>query len=120
MDDREINREARKQKRLERLRCNEPRCGMCGEADDRTLEAHHIAGRKHDAMTVVLCRNCHRKVSDDQKDHPSFKDGTDSTLHAIGSFLLGLADILRIAVEKLYEFGRELIARAKVMTGEPQ
>jgi hypothetical protein len=112
MDDKELSREARKQRRLEKLGTNQPRCGACGECDDRTLEAHHVAGRKNDPATVIVCRNCHRKVSDDQQDHPAFDKAADPMLQAIGHFLLGLADLLRLAIEKLSEFGHALIERA--------
>jgi hypothetical protein len=108
----EFARDRRKQKRLERLGTNDPRCGMCGEADDRALELHHVAGRRQDDTMVILCRNCHRKVTDDQKDHPEFNKGSEPMLSSIGHFLLGLADMLRIIVDKLYEFGRALIAAA--------
>jgi hypothetical protein len=114
MDDKELAREARKQRRLETLGTNEPRCGACGEGDDRTLEAHHVAGRKCDPSTVIMCRNCHRKVTDDQEDHPSFDKAADPMLQAIGHFLLGLADLLRLAIEKLSEFGHALIERASI------
>ena len=112
MDDKELAREARNQRRLETLGTSEPRCGTCGERDNRTLEAHHVAGRKSDPATVIVCRNCHRKVSDDQKDHPAFDPAADPMLQAIGHFLLGLADLLRLAIEKLSEFGHALIERA--------
>lgn len=112
MTDNEINREIRKQRRLERLGSNAPICGTCGEADDRTLELHHVAGRKHDDATTIICRNCHRKVSDDQKDHPACPASADQMLHSIGLFLLGLAELLRLAVEKLVEYGNSLIVRA--------
>ena len=118
MTDDEHERERRKQDRLERLGTNEPRCGMCGEADDRTLERHHVAGRKHDDATVILCRNCHRKVTDDQKDHPKTTSNSEPTLTSIGHFLLGLADMLRIIVDKLYEFGRTLIELANRKRGD--
>jgi len=45
-------------------------CPFCGEDDPRCAEDHHIAGRKYDDMTVRVCRNCHRKLSDMQRDHP--------------------------------------------------
>ena len=112
MDDKELAREARRQRRLETFGTNEPRCGSCGEDDDRVLEAHHVAGRRCDASTVIICRNCHRRVSDDQEDHPSFDERADPMLQAIGHFLLGLADLLRLAIEKLSEFGHALIERA--------
>lgn len=117
MTDKELARETRKQRRLEKLRSNSPLCGTCGEADDRALERHHVAGRKFDPATMVICRNCHRKVTDDQKDHPAFKAGGDSPLHAIGLFLLGLADLLELVIDKLSEFGLALIERAAPQTG---
>lgn len=112
MNDDEYEQERRKQRRLEKLGTTHPRCGMCGEADDRALELHHVAGRKHDDVTVILCRNCHRKVSDNQKDHPAIITQADPMLAIIGSFLLGLADMLNIIVAKLCEFGLALIARS--------
>lgn len=108
----ELAKEARKQNRLERFGTNDPRCGVCGEADDRILEAHHVAGRRHDDITVLVCRNCHGKVSDDQRDYPAFDPDADAFLCAVGGFLLGLAALLRLIVEKLIEFGNELIERA--------
>lgn len=109
----EIARETRKQRRLEILRTNTPRCGTCGEDRWQCIERHHPSGRKQDAETTVLeCRNCHRVLSDDQRDHPEAGYGADAMLELIGHFMLGLADMLRIIIEKLYEFGRALIERA--------
>lgn len=114
MDKTELAREIRKQRRLEKLGTHNPRCGTCGESRWQCLEQHHTAGRKYDPDTVVLeCRNCHRVVSDNQLDHPAFDAAADPMLQAIGHFLLGLADLLKIVIEKLVEFGLILIDRAK-------
>lgn len=112
MTDNNLARETRKQRRLEILGTNAPRCGICGESDWRCMELHHIADHGRDDATVCICRNCHRKVSDDQRDHPPFNPNADTVLDSIGHFLLGLADMLRIIVERLYAFGRSLIERA--------
>lgn len=114
MNEDELRREVRKQRRLEKLGTNEPRCGMCGENDWRTFDQHHVADHDRDETTVLACANCHRKITDDQKDHPPLSKTADSVLDAIGHFLLGLADMLRIILPKLREFGLALIARAKV------
>jgi hypothetical protein len=108
----ELARETRKQRRLEVLGTNEPKCAMCGERDWRCIELHHPSDYARDEATVLTCRNCHRKVSDDQKDHPSFNPTADATLDNIGHFLLGLADMLKIIFERLYVFGLALIERA--------
>lgn len=113
MNDTDRERERRKQLRLEKLGTNTPSCGMCGETDWRCLELHHVAGGGRDPVTVIICVNCHRKVSDDQKDHPASAEATDPLLDRIGHFLLGLADMLRLIVETLGEFGRALIDRAE-------
>lgn len=118
MTDKELAREIRKQRRLEKLGTNSPSCGTCGENDDRALEAHHVAGRNHDPATVIVCRNCHRKASDDQKDYPRMVADADPTMHSIGLFLLGLADLLKVAIEKLSEFGLLLMERARPAMGE--
>lgn len=101
--------ERRKQQRLAKLGSNNPICGACGENDWRCLEAHHPAGFGRDEATVNLCFNCHRKVSDDQRDHPSFDANAEPNLDRIGHFLLGLADMLALVVEKLKEFAIILI-----------
>jgi hypothetical protein len=111
----QLARERRKQRRLAMLGTNEPRCGMCGDDRWQCIEAHHPSDHDRDDTTVLLCRNCHRVVSDDQKDHLPHNSVADPMLDSIGHFLLGLADMLRIVVGKLYEFGQALIARAAPM-----
>jgi hypothetical protein len=117
MNEEELRLEQRKQKRLESLGSNDPQCCACEESDWRTLELHHVAGCKHDDTLVAICRNCHRKVSDDQKDHPAFEPGADPMLSSIGHFLLGLADMLKLIFAKLHAFGLALIERASTQKG---
>ncbi|RXD03755.1 hypothetical protein EQZ23_15710 [Sphingomonas sp. UV9] len=116
----EIARETRKQRRLEILGTNDPRCAKCGDDRWQCLELHHVADHGQDEATVCICRNCHRVLSDLQKDHPPVDPKADPLLSTIGHFLLGLVDMLRIIVEKLQEFGLALIARASVVEGGPK
>ena len=76
------------------------------------IEEHHPDTRNRDKLTVLLCANDHRIVTDDQKDHPPGREGCDPFLLSVGNFLLGLADMFAIIIERLYEFGEALIARA--------
>lgn len=107
-----LAKEKRKQARLAKLGSNNPICGTCGEKDWRCLELHHVADHGRDEATVTICRNCHRKVSDDQKDHPALSSSADASLDRMGHFMLGLADLLTLIIEKLLEFGHILIAMA--------
>jgi hypothetical protein len=112
--------EHRKQSRLHKLGTNKPHCAACGNSDWRVIEEHHPASRKRDKLVVLLCANDHRIVTDDQKDHPPGVDGCDPFLLSVGNFLLGLADMFAIIIERLYEFGETLIARANESPLKPE
>ena len=118
MNDKELAQERRKQKRLEKLGTNEPRCGTCGEGRWQCIEEHHPADYGRDETTVLVCRNCHRVFSDDQRDHPAFDPDADPLVASIGHFLLGVADMLTIILAKLSEFGLALIARSTGTEGK--
>jgi hypothetical protein len=112
MDERERKREARRQKALERLGTDNPRCS-CGETDPHCLELHHIAGQAYGSETIIRCRNCHRKLSNLQKDHPGQQSGPPDLLERIGHFLLGIANLFELLIVKLREFGHALIDQAR-------
>jgi hypothetical protein len=111
--------ERRKQSRLHKLGTNTPRCATCGNDDWRVIEEHHPDSRKRDKLVVLLCANDHRIVTNDQKDHPAGIDGCDQFLLSVGNFLLGLADMLAIIIDRLYEFGGALIAFANAAAASP-
>jgi len=105
--------EARKENALKRLGTRNPSCTACGEADPRCMELHHVAGRKHHDDTAIVCRNCHRKLSDQQLDHTADLAGQNPMLATIGHYLLGLADLLMLLASTLVQFGRSLIDLAQ-------
>jgi hypothetical protein len=105
--------ERAKARRLKELGTARPICAMCGETDWRCLEAHHVAGQRRDETTVILCANDHMRMSEEQRDHPTFDACADPLLDRVGHFLLGLADMLRVIVDALVDFGNQLIARAQ-------
>ena len=114
MSNQKLRREKRRQRGLERLGTNAPRCAECGETDWRCLEVHHIAGRDFDNdATAILCRNCHRKLSDDLKDHQRPASSPPNQFDRVGHFLLGLADLLTRLAEKCREYGQALITYAE-------
>lgn len=101
--------ETRRQNAFRRLGTDNPICVLCPCADWRCLELHHIAGQKHHDDLSIVCRNCHKKLSDNQLDHPPVQE-QDSI---IGRYLIGLADLLAMIAERLKKFGLFLIEMAE-------
>jgi hypothetical protein len=121
MDKFELNRERRRQRALERLGSNNPRCVTCGCDDPLALELHHLAGQSFGDDVAPVCRNCHRRLSDYRKDHAIGQASPSGEVEPIRRFLLGLADLFEMLVERLREFGGKLAAldsSANPQTGE--
>ena len=112
-----VEKEARAQKRIETLDSDHPVCVICGEDHVHCLELHHVAGQAYGDDLCIICRNCHRKLSDDQKDHPKQIGKPPTTYECIGHMLLGLADFFALLVEKLREFGNFLIESTRTVAG---
>jgi hypothetical protein len=105
-----VDEEDRRQQKLRRFGTQDPCCVVCGERDPAVLELHHIAGRKHHDDRSIVCANCHRKLSSQQRNHvPPGTQATGGQLRGIGHYLLGLADLLAMVVEALRRFGAWLI-----------
>ncbi len=110
MNEHELNRERRRQRALERLGDNRPQCVVCGFDNPLALELHHVAGRDFDGTLIPVCRNCHRLLSDAQRNHPPRLGNPPSVHERIGHFLLGLADLFELLVKRLREFATKLFA----------
>ncbi len=108
----ELRRETRRQRAIERLGTQNPRCINCPEDDPLVLEKHHLEGQAFGGSVVIICRNCHRKLSDRQKDHPEKIADLADAREVIAHFLLGLADLFESLIEKFREFAAQLIERA--------
>jgi hypothetical protein len=108
----EIQRDARRQRAIERLGCSNPACVVCGENDPLVLEKHHLEGQAFGNTLVIVCRNHHRKLSDRQKDHPGKIGDPPDELEKIAHFLMGLTDLFELLIKKLREFAAKLIKRA--------
>lgn len=108
-----LDQESRLQQQYQRLGTQNPVCLNCGESSPFCLELHHLAGRKHHDDKAIVCRNCHRKLSDQQHDHVlDSETKAQGPLAMIGLYLIGLADFLLMIVNSLREFGKQLIEEA--------
>jgi hypothetical protein len=99
-------------RRYRRRQTFEPdaRCVGCGEANPTILirvkrtifERHHPLGKQHaPKLTVVVCRNCHAKLSAAQVDddvpleaQPTVLERLVAIFQALVSFLKALAELL--------------------------
>lgn len=112
MDNLKRTNEMQKQAALRRLGTDSPVCVTCGEDDYRCLERHHVAGSAYDDSTVIMCRNCHRKVS-----HPweNSKAPVDPPLmQRVGNMLIGLGEFLLQLAKRLRELGEQLLQGVRV------
>jgi hypothetical protein len=107
----DLAEERRKQRALERLGTDSPRCVECDEDDWRCLELHHPGGQAYDDTTVILCRNCHRKVSDPGDNERAPLD--PPLLERAGRLILGLVTLLLALLPRLREVGQQLLEAAQ-------
>lgn len=47
-----------------------PICFSCEEADPLVLEEHHMVGKAYSDEAILLCKNCHAKVTAGQNLFP--------------------------------------------------
>lgn len=105
--------ETRYRKALERLGTDTPKCAHCDVINPFCLQLHHIAGQANDQRTIILCSNHHDVITNAQKDHPPPVDDLSHPANRLGNIVLGIAELLLIAVEMLQEAGRYLIGVAR-------
>jgi hypothetical protein len=108
----EIDNATAEQRRRARLGSDSPACAVCGEADTRVLELHHLAGRANDEVLATVCRNCHRKLSDPAANVRTPAD--PPAMERAGRLLHGLAALLELLAATLRTYAAELLAGAAV------
>jgi hypothetical protein len=111
------NAEVRLERAFRRLGTRNPMCACCPENYPHALELHHVAGQTHHDDTVILCRNCHRKLSDAQIDRSDWT-APDPRIETIGHYLCGLADLFRLIAEALATFGEWLLGQRAAIEPE--
>jgi hypothetical protein len=121
----DINTERRRARRNARIG-PDARCALCGEANPEVLirvkrtilEAHHIVGLANDVTaTVILCRNCHAKVTEKQREFASFEapesllDKAIAVLRHLAALFYVVADMMRVLADQLVALLSGLSAR---------
>jgi hypothetical protein len=116
MPKKHLDHEDRKERHFRRLGTRNPVCVICGRRDPyhpEIFDLHHVAGKNHHDDVCIVCSNCHRTLTDRQKDHlPPAASPPIGMLATIGHYLLGLADMLAMIVEILRKFGNWLLGEA--------
>lgn len=109
-----LDHEDRLEQQYRRLGTRQPSCVGCSESDPFCLELHHIGSKKQHEDLSIICRNCHRKLTDQQHDHvPPMTLEPSGELAKIGRYLLGLCDLLAMVVATLRKFGERLLNESK-------
>ena len=98
----------RLERQFRRLGTRTPSCVCCAEDNPFCLGLHHIGERAHHDGLAIVCRNCHRKLTDPQKDRFEV-DCADPQTERLGRYLCGLADLLRMIADALAAFGARLL-----------
>lgn len=109
-----LDRDDRLEQQLRRLGTRAPVCVGCGESSPVCLELHHLAGRTQHNDTGILCRNCHRKLTDLQIEHAQLAaPGSLNHPVIVGHYLLGVADLFLMIAQTLKVFGRKLLEKTR-------
>lgn len=109
-----------REKRRERRFGPNPCCVLCGCTDPEALtrvrrtllEDHHLSGWQNDgALTVVVCLNCHRVLTEGQRlEGLEFRGDTRTVLEKVTAVLQGLAVFFSALGERLRYWAETLEA----------
>ncbi len=111
LSDEELRREAD----FRRLKHRHPVCVVCRyDRHPAALEYGHISPRKFGVGDGgAICRNCHRELSDQERDLPYQPEAHDRQLEQAGRYILALGFWLECIGRTLKRFGAMLLARAE-------
>ena len=85
-------------------------CVICGR---EAIEAHHVAGRRHDeALTAPLCQACHALATESLRRADVDMRHTKSSIERIRRSLKATAVFMRILAEALWRWA-ELLPRSQ-------
>jgi len=100
--------ETRLENIYKRLGTRNPKCTTCDETDPFCMELHHLAGKDHHDDLSIVCRNCHSKLSNKQRDRMACNP-VDPETGKLGHYLFGLIDFLEMIIPTLRRFAQKLL-----------
>lgn len=90
------------------------KCELCGENDSRVIEKHHIFGRNNSPEIMLLCKNCHYKITHGQNKITPKRRSKNAPLNDLDKFLLVSSGILLQEIGKVTrEMGNVLVEMSK-------
>lgn len=90
------------------------KCELCGENDSRLLERHHIFGRNFSPEIMLLCKNCHYKITHGQnKISPKKRSKDASPEHSEQFALISVGALLQEIGKTIEKSGNMLLDIAK-------
>jgi hypothetical protein len=122
IEETELKREIRKNKRRRSLKARSPRCQRCVEANPfamvsarfcyecqiqnqgkSLIERHHFAGQHNDPFTVSMPGNDHRVVTDLQQDWPikTLRNPNGSPALKAAASTRGFLDLLELVIKRI-------------------
>ena len=114
MDDLISPEESRREKDYKRLRTRNPICLACDYMKHpAAMELAHIAPRQFHDDGGVLCSNCHREMSDTEKDFSYAPQSINPQMETIGRYLISLAEWFKRIAETLAAFGAWLLDQSE-------
>lgn len=79
------------------------KCKFCPEDDSRVIERHHIFGRNISHEIMLLCKNCHYKITHEQNKITPIKRSKDASPEDLEKFSLISIGVLLQEIGKIIE-----------------
>jgi len=119
MNDRDVAKLRRAERRARELATWTPVCRVCGLSGlSYRYEHHHIAakhaGRRLCEATVLLCRQCHDRISDMQNELPPLPKWLNPRLALRINGHLGAAMLLELIASLERDEANEILAHASL------
>lgn len=90
-------------------------CAICGENHPKVLkEYHHVFGKSNSSETVLLCHNCHDKITSEQNKFPvSARKKEAPKVLKIAFGIRTVGSLMEVSGKQLIRFSDEILEMYK-------